>query len=110
MTSTKALVQACQGVYTVTDTAAHFGLGKSTVRRYWQAPHDPSTLPEPPNIYGTTLTAELILADTPVLLARGHTLEGVATILGCSQHRIRETYRRAGRTWTLHHAAGVFAA
>lgn len=106
----RAQVQACQGVYTCADTATHYGIGKSTVRRYWHAPHDPDTLPEPPNIYGTTLTADLILADTPILLARGHTIDGAAAVLGCSPHRIRETYRRAGRQWTLAPLAGVYAA
>lgn len=107
---TALAIQSCRGCYTCRDTADHYGVSRSTVRRLWALVDDDTELPEPPNLTGTQITASLILADTQILLDRGHSLTYVARHFGVTPKRIRETFMAAGARYTVRHDAGVYAA
>ncbi len=89
-------VLACRGVYTQADTARHFGISVDTTHRIWRDDTADDTLPEPPNIYGTIVTDDLILADLWILAGRGMTISQVAADLGVDTTRIRLAVARAG--------------
>ena len=94
---------ACREVYTVGDTARHFGVSKSTIARLWRFDRDTADLPEPPNIWHTRTTDDLILADGQLLLNRGLTLDQAAAHLGVSTMTFTRAYLRAGRRYRIRH-------
>lgn len=86
--ATRALVAACRGVYRATDVARHFGVSKATVYRVWNTDDDPKV--DPPNIWDTKVTAEILQADAPILARRGMTVQQIADHFGVRPARITE--------------------
>lgn len=67
-----AQIKACEGVYSLSDTARFFNVAKATVHRIWsgQRHTDVPEAPEPPNVISTRVSPDIIRSDAQVLLER----------------------------------------
>lgn len=92
-----ARIKACQGVYSVGDTANYFGVSKSTVHRIWNGAHSHvAPAEEPANINSSRIPSDVIVEDGKRLLARGMKVTQVAQALGVSKTTVYDRLKEAG--------------
>lgn len=96
-------ILACEGVYTLRDTARYFNLNYGQVQKIWNNAPDDAPEVEPPNIWDAELTVDLIVAETKVLLLRidpvarrGLSPEQIAKQLGIGVAWLRQAHNYAG--------------
>jgi hypothetical protein len=88
-TDTVANIKACNGIYRASDTARHFGVHRSTVKRIWdgQVHRQVSPAPDFPDIAALRRPVDLI-EDINLLLDRGLCPYEVALALGISERSV----------------------
>lgn len=87
-----ARIKACRGVYSVGDTARHFGISKSTVSDLWNNKRytDVCAAPEPDNVITSRVPAAVVREEAHVLLQRGLNAEEVARTIGVARSTLYE--------------------
>lgn len=97
---TIAQIKACEGVYSMGDTARHFGVSKDTVHRIWtgKAHTNVPAAVEPANVISTRVPAEVIVEDGERLLGRGMSVAEAARQLGVSKTTMYQRLKEAGVT------------
>jgi hypothetical protein len=91
---TAAQIKACQGVYSLSDTARHFGVGKASVHRIWNGETHGAVAPgDTPNVVSKRVPKDILIDDGQVLLQRGLSLNEAADTLGVSKTTLYMTLR-----------------
>lgn len=95
---TAARIKACQGVYSMGDTAKYFGVSKRTVHSLWHGKThvDVSPAPEAVNINSSRIPHDVIAQDVQTLLGRGMTIEEAAQEIGVSRTTVFQARKKAG--------------
>lgn len=93
-----ARIKACNGVYSIRDTANYFNVSKDTVHRIWtgRAHTNVSPASEPANIKSSRVPAEVIIEDGRTLLQRGLSVSQVAERLGVSKTTVYDRLKEIG--------------
>lgn len=88
---TAGRIKACRGVYSVGDTAKHFGVSKDTVHRIWteKAHTDVPVAPETPYVNRSRVPASEVKEEATWLIRAGSTVEEAAQRIGVSPSRIK---------------------
>lgn len=91
-------IKACQGVYSVGDTANYFRVSKSTVHDIWSGKRHGNVMPdsEPANIVSSRVPADVVVEDGQMLLARGMTVAQAAAQIGIGKSTMYDRLREAG--------------
>ena len=97
------MVRNCLGIYTIRDVADYFGIDPRAISDIyaWQ-PDCPCVVSTVPNIFGTKVTDDLIVADAQILANRGYALWEIADHFGISTNQVRDAHTRMGRRLILH--------
>lgn len=82
-----ASLKACKGLYSVGDTARHFGVSKGTVWNVWHGRTHTDVRPveEAPRLTTTRVKPEIIKEDYPILKNRGLTPDEIASYFGIAK-------------------------
>lgn len=94
---TVARIKACQGVYSLRDTARHFNVSPATVHKAWHGKTHtdvPAAL-EPPNVISKRVSADIIVEDGRTLLQRGLSLQEAADQIGVGKTTLYNHMRTA---------------
>jgi transposase len=94
---TAARIKACRGVYSIGDTARHFGVAKSTVHGIWTGKrHEQVYETEPVNIKSSRIAPDILVDDGKTLIRRGMSVAEAADALGVSKSTLYAHFNRAG--------------
>jgi predicted DNA-binding protein (UPF0251 family) len=95
---TVARIKACQGVYSLSDCARHFGVSKGSVHNVWNGKYHSQVQPanEPDNVRTTRVSKDVIHEDGRVLLERGLNVREAAAELGVSHVTLRKVLKEGG--------------
>lgn len=87
---TAAQILACRNVYSVGDTARHFGVSKGTVHNIWNGRTHGAVRPsEAPYVNRTRIPSSEIKEEAEHLLRAGTDIKEAAQRIGVSPNRIK---------------------
>ena len=93
-TEVAAAIKACQGIYSMGDTAKHFSISKSTVFNIWHGNTHTGVAPtEAPWIKPSRVSKDVIKEDYPVLRQRGWSIDQIASHLGVGRTTVYKTIK-----------------
>jgi transposase-like protein len=92
-----ARIAACNGIYSIGDTARHFRVSKSTVYNIWTGKTHKNVMSvEPANVRTSRVPSDILIEDGTTLLRRGKTVAQAADELGVAASTLYAHLNKAG--------------